>query len=884
MAVAGEDLILDPTSEDATNVQLDIVDNTSYFLLAHSYPQPPLDVAYASSADTEGESVANLRYQNRTIELQLRVVGTTALDLHSKLAALQQKIGKINREGGTLQRTTPSGLTVVFDLVNEATIDIPADRRFMVKFMASPVVVTLKAKPFGRGPVVQSVTDDFSTDNIAAGVYAQDAGVTGLSVSGGQLVPASTGEKRMYRQTGGVDGAGKFYDVQGTFKVTTGTVVDTQVGVLLKHFDANNWLVARWGAGVGAIEKVDGGVASTLASDGTFPAFATSTSYWVRGRIEGNLVTLEAWTSAPTATGTPAKTLTWTLAGGDVTKFGQGVKGHIGMRAIPAATSSRYDDFIIEPNTWVERTLPAVIGTAYGVSGDVPALGKLTITNIDAASVTQWSAYYGIESRYASLSASAALFWQAEALTVQGGATTTTGTGASGSGNTVVRQTSLTTRYVSCLSTQATSGGAHMSHIGTFRVLARMWVPSTNTGGVTVRFDWATGDFRSFASNDEVNLFPSTSQYSGFAATWHIVDLGTVTIPKVARGTQRWEGRIAAKSSAFGDQLDIDWLVLLPANEASGEGQALLQLATPTSLAARDEFTGIAAGTALNARVATAGGTWTTAGSATDLAAADAPGSEETMSRSATGDGITGRIATLGTTNYSDIEVGVSFQQTVTNSTAYSGVIARFVDTSNYLEAYVATVSATTATLNLYAVIGGSYLTFTGAAVPFTFSANAWYRLRLVAYANGLVRATVMDANYTVLDDYYRYISSVVTGGTLATGKPGFFDRGQAVAVTRYYDNFYASAPTSDAAIYAGRSLEVRDTTVIREDAGGSTWSTLSKYEGDYLTVPPAARENRLTRVIAKASRGDRTIIADAGIDDIQAQLTYTPRFLVVPE
>ena len=45
-----------------------------------------------------------------------------------------------------------------------------------------------------------------------------------------------------------------------------------------------------------------------------------------------------------------------------------------------------------------------------------------------------------------------------------------------------MRNTALTTSYLAILSTQATGGGAHLSHVGTFRVYARVQVPTANTG------------------------------------------------------------------------------------------------------------------------------------------------------------------------------------------------------------------------------------------------------------------------------------------------------------------------------------------------------------------------------------------------------------------
>lgn len=72
----------------------------------------------------------------------------------------------------------------------------------------------------------------------------------------------------------------------------------------------------------------------------------------------------------------------------------------------------------------------------------------------------------------------------------------------------------------------------------------------------------------------------------------------------------------------------------------------------------------------------------------------------------------------------------------------------------------------------------------------------------------------------------------------------------------------------------------------------GSDFDKPNSYEGDYLNIPPAGAEGRTLRIIVKFSRGQiltapggQSILngADAGIDDLSARLTYTPRYLVVP-
>lgn len=102
---------------------------------------------------------------------------------------------------------------------------------------------------------------------------------------------------------------------------------------------------------------------------------------------------------------------------------------------------------------------------------------------------------------------------------------------------------------------------------------------------------------------------------------------------------------------------------------------------------------------------------------------------------------------------------------------------------------------------------------------------------------------------------------------------------------TRTFDNFIVFVPVTDAAIFASQSLEVRHDRVIREDSGGTIWSTPSDYRGDYLLIPPDAGESRTVRIIAKGSRGNLDSMPDSSsADNISGRLTITERFLHVPE
>lgn len=511
-----------------------------------------------------------------------------------------------------------------------------------------------------------------------------------------------------------------------------------------------------------------------------------------------------------------------------------------------------------------ETTLPHIVFTEGTIDGDVPALGRLVIDDDQGAD--QRFLMWAIQSRHYDSANSAKLFYEAEGRTLQGGATSVASGSASAS--TAVQQADLNPNYQSMLSTQESGGGAHLSHIGTFRVWARVLVASGNLGTTTMALEWGVGDRRRFTRNAEATPVAGGS--------YGLVDLGLVTIPEIQQGAQQWEGRFLAKSTSVGDDLLLDCFWLFPVDEGYGEARAINTLPAPTVYLARDEFDQSAGN--LNGKTAPAGGTWATAGATTDLAV-EATG--HTLQRSTSSDSGNGRLAVVGSTAYAAIAVQTDLKFTALGG--IQGVIARWVDSSNYLIAYVAV--STTFTITVAKVVGGvtTALATLGGPVPIL---STWYRLLLTVDAAGRYRS-YFGQQTAPLTQYANGQDAGLlgTGGTLDDGKPGIIDINPTVtSVTRNYDNFAAWAPPTDAAIFASQSLEIRHDGVIREDSAGAIWAPVSDYEGDYLLLPPSRGEGRDLRVIAKASRSLPGVNPDTNIDDISAKLYVTKRGLHIPE
>lgn len=210
----------------------------------------------------------------------------------------------------------------------------------------------------------------------------------------------------------------------------------------------------------------------------------------------------------------------------------------------------------VEVGDWSEVALPALVFTTGAIDGDVPALGRLEVT--DGSANEQNTVRWAIQADHYSSDAAAGLFYEltnTTYFTAAGGAASTAH--APASGGTALLQGGLTTSYADQVTWSA------LKHVGTFAVYARLNSPAANSGTVTVRLAYGqTGDL-SLMSLDPVTI---TNH-----ADYRIVKLGIVHLPYVARGSQTWQGEIQATSTSNGDDLYLDSLMFFPVEEGFGQ-------------------------------------------------------------------------------------------------------------------------------------------------------------------------------------------------------------------------------------------------------------------------------------------------------------------------
>lgn len=507
---------------------------------------------------------------------------------------------------------------------------------------------------------------------------------------------------------------------------------------------------------------------------------------------------------------------------------------------------------------------PFVTLAVTGVTGDVPALGRLIVT--DTAAQSRRHVEWGIEGQY--YNASTSLLVDSDDMVTTGFAgSQATGTGAydpNASGNNAIKLTAAAALAV------ALCGTGNLLHIGTFRVKARVWAGSL---AHQFRLTWKAGD-GPLSSNAWVTA-PQT-------ATWSEVDLGTIIVPSAVVGSQRWTGQVDVVGDTTGTDIYVDYLVLVPVAEGYGKARASYSY-KPGVATGYDQFTGTTAAAALNARTAPAGGSWATSGSATDFAFADDLSGEQ-IKRATFSD--TGpRWAILGSTNYTDTQVDVLAERgNSTSTTLEHGAIARWVDSSNYLRAVAQrdTFTGDTRTLSIVQRVAGVDTTLISAPISTNWAINTYYCIRLIVFASGRALAWVLDSSKTTILAVAEATSSVLaTAGTLATGKPGLYDMSTRVqAVNRYYDDFQVSTPAAEPiAVYSSRNLQVRHDDTLRQDNAGTYSGRPPSYLGSRFLVPVGT-----SRVLVKAKRNDIEAASDANVTDaLQIQVGWVPRGLAVP-
>lgn len=510
-------------------------------------------------------------------------------------------------------------------------------------------------------------------------------------------------------------------------------------------------------------------------------------------------------------------------------------------------------------------TAPLTTLEVPNVTGDVPALGRLIVTDTETQSrrFVEW----GIEGPL-TYNSGTSLIIDSDSLVTSGFAGTGTTVSDAYDPGAAGDSAIIGGAY---LQPAALCGTGDQTHIGSFRVRAR--VVSALGGTAMFRLSWQAGD-GPFTSNAWVtprNTF-----------TWEEHDLGTITIPA---GSGRWTGRVEvmlnpANLGPLGTGVYLDYLTLIPVSDGYGKARAAYSYSAGV-VTGYDQFTGATAAAALNARVAPAGGTWATSGAATDFAFADDLSGEQ-IKRSTSSDAGP-RWAILGSTNYTDVQVESVAMRTSSGGAGVVelGVVARWTDSSNYLRLVAQRDGSGVRTLYLIQRVAGVDTTLASASIPVSWNIASANKLRLIVFSSGRVLGDFLAAAGSLLASVEASSTVLATAGTLATGKPGIYDyNSTASAIARYYDDFAVSTPAAEPiALYSGRTMQIRHETVYRDNGAGTYTGVPPSYRGGRFLLPVGT-----SRVAVLARRNDLEAATSANVtDSTRIQVGWTPRGLAVP-
>lgn len=244
----------------------------------------------------------------------------------------------------------------------------------------------------------------------------------------------------------------------------------------------------------------------------------------------------------------------------------------------------------------------------------------------------------------------------------------------------------------------------NLTHVGAYEVWARVYdnAVSTDLYKASLQFDYGTGDLASTASAGD----PVTPQACSNASATTVVGgysrvyLGVIDIPVVPTGTQRWAGRLKAKTSGTsGNTLRVIDLEFKPLEMGAGEVRAVDS--TATSLVAVDSFSAISG--VMNGDSATLGGIYARSGDADDFSAGGGG-----VQRAAVSDAAAVGCYELLTVAHTGVDASIEMQiNNAVGGSPYLGLCLRYSGPNDYLLAVV-NVSTSTRVVQLIKCVAGT--------------------------------------------------------------------------------------------------------------------------------------------------------------------------------
>lgn len=534
-------LTFDPRTEDSANAPLEIVFDTggAVQVAAMNFPPPPQETVGPGSISTEGDQIAARRHQNRPISIGLDVIEPSA---SASTNLVTNPSLELDTDGwsdtGSIFIGNPGGVTFNRASGGEAgdySLGVScagaADQGVYISLGSLTAGISYYARVnlgVGAGGSSVKVAVGRATSPYTEHVVVAAATTVAHTTYGLVFTPAVTATYHLYARITGTSAT--YFELDEAF-VSASTVAtpyfdgDTPgcAWTGTPHASTSN-RPASGGPLFRAIIADIEAKAATLAQEG-------GTLRWIN--YDGDNFTFDIL--AAEGAQPPL----------DITYFaGPVAQIDVNMTALPYARSPE-----VAYTAHTETSLPWLIFTETGVPGDVPARGRLVITDAQGAA-DQKTVVWGMESR--DLDTSTNLYLQAEAISLTSGNAAVTADAAA-SGGSKIRFTGAAT--YSTLNNLGLFSG--LTHHGTYRAVARV---------KTSHIDYRLA-LRYYPDSGSVVTNATVEVPGPTVNKWHLVDLGLVTV----RGDEvPWSFHLLL-NSVNTHTLDIDYLLLVPAAEASGQ-------------------------------------------------------------------------------------------------------------------------------------------------------------------------------------------------------------------------------------------------------------------------------------------------------------------------
>lgn len=484
------------------------------------------------------------------------------------------------------------------------------------------------------------------------------------------------------------------------------------------------------------------------------------------------------------------------------------------------------------------------------IAGHMP--GRLRIiASSTGAGADLHGMLWGLRSRYYDSATTAALFYEAEALSAFNGAASISAASASGGSYVGITPASfsLLRTWMGMLSTTIASGSAAMTHKGTYRVWARVQTsgvasnPNPPIGSeAQVRFAWGVGSLSVPIVNDAVQIPGLTSAGT---LSWYLVDLGQIRIDPAAIGNNQWFGVVQAycdggtSGGAAPFQIGVDCLYFQPLDDSAGR---LLYVppsaATPTI--STESFPSTAANDSTN------GGTIVWANPSNAAGVANGTYAVATFTTSAQ------KAQSLKLTNFGfaipsgavirGLGLWVTYSVTAAVGWTFNPVKAGTILSGSF------DPSTWDNTHGLTLHMGGPNDLWQNSWTPTDINGSGFgMAVNITSFSSGTfsVESALVDVFYSLGTGFFVATDAVCYGG--------------------------------------GGTVEARNDGAFRNAGSGSTvYGRVSRIIGDLPRIPPSGLENRPTELFLRPSRGDFGTGADTSLDPLSIQAKYRPSYLYV--